>query len=162
MVDTDLIAKHKLTKNQVLVLATLFKAKNPLSAYSILDLLRDVGFRAPLQVYRALDRLTEHGLVHRLESLNAFMACGHLDCSTHPDAALFTICDKCGMVAEINDRKTLDTLSGLAADSGFRVTKSTIELNGVCKDCDATTASREEAENKSKVQKMIQRKELSD
>jgi len=51
--------------------------KVPLSAYDILDKLHDFGFRAPLQVYRALDKLIELGLVHRLETLNAFVACQH-------------------------------------------------------------------------------------
>ena len=66
-----------LTKNQSLVFETLQRADQPISAYTILDRLRDHGFRAPLQVYRALDKLVEAGLVHRLESLNAFVACAH-------------------------------------------------------------------------------------
>jgi len=55
-----------LTKNQSLVMGALTRADGPLSAYTILDQLRDQGFRAPLQVYRALDKLVEFGMVHRL------------------------------------------------------------------------------------------------
>ena len=72
-----------LTRNQSLVMKTLTSADAPLSAYTILDRLRDDGLRAPLQVYRALDKLTTLGLVHRLESLNAFVACAHPDCHEH-------------------------------------------------------------------------------
>ena len=73
-------SKSDLTKNQTLVMGALSQAKGPLSAYTILDELRDDGFRAPLQVYRALEKLVELGLVHRLESLNAFVACQHTSC----------------------------------------------------------------------------------
>jgi Fur family zinc uptake transcriptional regulator len=72
-----------LTKNQSLVMGALTNSDGPLSAYTILDQLRDHGFRAPLQVYRALDKLVEFGLVHRLESLNAFVACRHPGCDGH-------------------------------------------------------------------------------
>ena len=63
-----------LTRNQTMVMAALTKSQAPMSAYAILNQLREHGFRAPLQVYRALDKLGELGLVHRLESLNAFVA----------------------------------------------------------------------------------------
>ena len=61
-----------LTNKQALVMNLLGKTKGPLSAYAILDQLHDSGFRGPVQVYRALEKLMELGLVHRLESLNAF------------------------------------------------------------------------------------------
>ncbi|HSO47903.1 MAG TPA: transcriptional repressor, partial [Rhizobiaceae bacterium] len=60
-------ATAELTKNQSLVMGALARSDGPLSAYTILDQLRDNGFRAPLQVYRALEKLVEFGLVHRLE-----------------------------------------------------------------------------------------------
>ncbi|NRP75769.1 Zinc uptake regulation protein [Ensifer psoraleae] len=67
----------KLTKNQSLVLAVLQSSEQPLSAYSILDRLREHGLKAPLQIYRALDKLLDAGRVHRLESMNAFVVCCH-------------------------------------------------------------------------------------
>ena len=82
-----------LTRNQSLVFNALTRAPGPLSAYSLLDQLRDKGLRAPLQVYRALDKLVAFGMVHRLESLNAFVACRHPDCETHENIA-FTICEE--------------------------------------------------------------------
>ena len=66
-------ARDNLTPNQSKVLAKLEAASGPLSAYALLDQLRDDGFRAPLQVYRALESLVGAGLVHRLESMNAFV-----------------------------------------------------------------------------------------
>ena len=76
----DHVWADDLTRNQELVLGTLAHATAPLSAYDILDQLRDEGLRAPLQVYRALDKLTERGLAHRLESLNAFVCCADAHC----------------------------------------------------------------------------------
>jgi Fur family zinc uptake transcriptional regulator len=68
----------------------------------LLDQLRDDGFRAPLQVYRALDTLMKGGLVHRLESLNAFVACAEPHDHSHRMTA-FAICDTCGQVMEFSD-----------------------------------------------------------
>lgn len=127
---------HDLTRNQGLVLGALEGESGPLSAYTILDRLREHGLRAPLQVYRALDKLVEFGLVHRLESLNAFVACRHPGCDEH-QAIAFTICERCGKVAEISDDSLASRLRSLAEAAGFAPTKSTVELRGVCRDCRA-------------------------
>ena len=73
----------RLTNKQALVMNLLGKTKGPLSAYAILDQLHDSGFRGPVQVYRALEKLMELGLVHRLETLNAFVACQHKNCESN-------------------------------------------------------------------------------
>lgn len=125
-----------LTKNQSLVMGALSQSEGPLSAYTILDQLRDHGFRAPLQVYRALDKLVEFGLVHRLESLNAFVACRHPGCEGHATIA-FMICESCGQVNEITDNTLAKRLKSLAADAGFILKKSTVELRGLCANCQA-------------------------
>lgn len=125
-----------LTKNQTLVYGTLTAATGPLTAYTILDQLREKGFRAPLQVYRALDKLVEFGMVHRLESLNAFVACRQPDCETH-EAIVFTICDACGQVAEVSDDKLGSDLRELADTNEFFLQKSTVELRGLCNVCKA-------------------------
>lgn len=122
-----------LTKNQSLVMGELSKADGPLSAYAILDQLRDRGFRAPPQVYRALDKLVEFGLVHRLESLNAFVACSDPECETHEKT--FMICEACGQVSEIADEELSGHLAGLASAARFALTKATIELRGTCRAC---------------------------
>ena len=126
----------ELTKNQALVMGALSQSDSPLSAYTILDQLRDDGFRAPLQVYRALDKLVEFGLVHRLESLNAFVACRHPGCDGHQTIA-FMICEKCGQVNEISDTSLAERLKQLASKAGFALKKSTVELRGICSSCQA-------------------------
>lgn len=125
-----------LTRNQTLVMGALTRSEGPLSAYTILDRLRDDGFRAPLQVYRALDKLVEFGLVHRLESLNAFVACRHPGCEAHETIA-FMICERCGQVSEITDTTLARRMKRLANDAGFALKKTTLELSGICGDCQA-------------------------
>ena len=126
----------ELTKNQALVMGALSQSESPLSAYTILDQLRDDGFRAPLQVYRALDKLVEFGLVHRLESLNDFVACRHPGCDAHQTIA-FMICETCGQVNEISDTSLAERLKQLASKAGFALKKSTVELRGICGNCQA-------------------------
>ena len=124
----------ELTKNQGLVYGALSDARGPLSAYAILDDLREHGIRAPLQVYRALDKLLELGLVHRLESLNSFVACQHPDCDTRA-TMVFTICNKCSGVSELAGEELEKTLISLAGTKGFNVHAATIELRGLCTAC---------------------------
>jgi Fur family zinc uptake transcriptional regulator len=129
--------KHNdLTRNQTLVLDTLTAAEGPLSAYTILDRLRGKGLRAPLQVYRALEKLLDFGLVHRLESLNAFVACAHPHCHAQGLIA-FAICEDCGQVDEFSDQVVRDRLSSWSADNGFKAEKTTIEIRGHCAACQA-------------------------
>ena len=126
-----------LTRNQTLVHDTLCRAEAPLSAYTILDRLRDDGFRAPLQVYRALDKLTEMGLVHRLESINAFVACAGAHSHDHGMIA-FAICGTCGQVEEFADPVVFDRLEGWASENRFRAEKTAIEIRGTCAACAAS------------------------
>lgn len=129
-------SSQALTKNQALVFRALETAEGPLSAYTILDALRGDGLRAPLQVYRALDKLLELGLVHRLESLNAFVACVHPHCHASSMMA-FAICERCGQVAEFSDETVQQRLTGWARESGFQPSKTTIEIKGLCASCAA-------------------------
>jgi Fur family zinc uptake transcriptional regulator len=128
------VSAADLTRNQTLVLSTLSRAGGPLSAYTILDQLRDDGFRAPLQVYRALEKLLDRGLVHRLESLNAFVACAHSHDHAHGLTA-FAICEKCGQVSEFSDDVVEERLKDWADRTGFHAAKTTIEIRGDCANC---------------------------
>lgn len=125
---------EKLTKNQALVLGRLEAAETPLSAYAILDDLREEGFKAPLQVYRALDKLIATGQVHRIESLNAFVVCRHSGCRLK-DTTVFAICDRCGAAEELGDHGLSDRLQTLAADRRFDVRQAVVELRGICDAC---------------------------
>ena len=127
---------HDLTKNQALVYGALHNADGPLSAYTILDLLRSNGIRAPQQVYRALDNLLERGLVHRLESLNAFVACTRHDHSRQSVIG-FAICEGCERVIEFSDAGLAHRLTNWAEGEGFGIRKTTIEIRGLCDACAA-------------------------
>jgi Fur family zinc uptake transcriptional regulator len=134
--DHDHVWADDLTKNQGLVLGTLAHSDAPLSAYDILDRLRDDGLKAPLQVYRALDKLVERGLAHRLESLNAFVACADKHCHRSGLIA-FAICDGCGKVDEFADGVIEERLGHWAGAKGFRVERTTMEIRGQCAHCQA-------------------------
>jgi Fur family zinc uptake transcriptional regulator len=126
--------KQELTRNQRLVFETLVGAGTPLSAYALLDELRPEGLRAPLQIYRALEKLIEQGLVHRLETVNAFVACSRPHDHAHETVA-FTICERCGRVEEFADGTVAHRLADLARDRKFRIARTTIELRGTCAGC---------------------------
>lgn len=134
-------ATRKLTRNQELVFDRLKDAGRAMTAYDLLDALRDQGLRAPVQVYRALEALGQRGLVHRIESLNAFVACSHLhDSPSHDEpeshaGAAFAICDDCGEVAEFDLPAAEKGLKAAADRSGFETRHMTVELHGRCAHC---------------------------
>lgn len=126
---------HELTKHQSLVLNALAREENPASAYTLLDHLRAEGLRAPQQVYRALDKLIEYGLVHRVETLNSFVACAHPHDHRH-GLVVFAICDQCGQVEEFSDQAIERRLKGWSKDHAFRMSKASVEMHGTCGSCD--------------------------
>lgn len=130
----DHVWADDLTKNQGLVLGALAHSGGPLSAYDILDQLRGDGLRAPLQVYRALDKLVERGLAHRLESLNAFVACADAHCH-RTGLIAFAICEGCGKVDEFADEMIEQRLGAWAGQSGFVAERTTMEIRGKCAAC---------------------------
>ncbi len=124
----------QLTANQQRVLSTLQQANGPLTAYALLDRLREQGFSAPAQVYRALERLAGQDLVHRLETLNAYVCCAHQGCCQQ-DLRAFAICDTCGHVDEFADAGLRRSLGRWTKGKGFSLHKSTVELHGECAAC---------------------------
>jgi len=135
----EMTARDTLTKNQLCVLEKLEAASGPLSAYMLLDQLRERGFRAPLQVYRALDILVKSGFVHRLESLNSFVACAEPHDHSHSMTA-FAICDNCGQVTEMSDHDVDHRLDEWVRSTGFAAKKAVIEFRGICAKCRAEAA----------------------
>jgi Fur family zinc uptake transcriptional regulator len=124
-----------LTPARRLVLDELCAAGGPVGAYEMIDRVAEkTGKRpAPIQIYRALDFLVENGLVHRLASRNAFMACDHGHDAHEP--AIFLICDECGSVTEATSHEATQSLSAVAAKSGFATRAQVIELAGRCARC---------------------------
>jgi len=131
-----MIPNMTLTRNQSLVLDVLQREKGPLSAYTILDRLREKGLKAPLQIYRALNKLTEIGRVHRLESVNAFVACQHFDEEKHNSSLIaFVICKKCGTVIEFQDDEIAARVKAQMELLHFLAQGTTLEINGLCRHC---------------------------
>ena len=115
------------------VLELLLKEHRALGAYALLDMLKDAGFGSqPPVAYRALDFLTEHGFAHKIERLNAFVACSHPN-ETHSPA--FMICRRCDAVAEAQSAPARDGLGKAAKATGFQIEKTVVEAEGVCPDC---------------------------
>jgi Fur family zinc uptake transcriptional regulator len=131
-------APADLPRNQALVYTTLARADGPLTAYAILEKVRDKGVRAPLQVYRALDKLIAAGIVHRLESLNAFVACRQPESDSH-ETAIFSICEVCGSVTEAESARLTQDIDEIVGEADFRLRKSTVELRGICRTCRLTS-----------------------
>lgn len=116
------------------VLEILASSHAPLGAYEIIERLGTHGPRpAPITVYRALDFLLENGLVHRIESRNAFLACGH----RHETGAMvvFLICERCGAVGEAPAAKVASGLAEAAKRAGFTPKTPVVEVSGICSHC---------------------------
>lgn len=115
------------------IYGALRDADGPMTAYQVLDAVREHGITAPPTVYRALARLVDEGLAHRVESINAYVACAH---SHHGDGSvIFAICDNCGMVEEIEDSEVLDRLRTAVASDNFVVHRMAVEVHGHCSQC---------------------------
>jgi len=127
---------ERLTPIRHRVLEALLATHEPLGAYELIDRLAEAGGRpAPITIYRALDFLREQGLVHRIESRNAFIACVH----NHAAGALvvFLICERCGAVGEASSADVTATLTSAARAVGFTPKSLVLELTGVCTHCGA-------------------------
>ena len=121
--------KLRLTPVRRRVLEMLLQEHRAMGAYDVLDRLRAEGFGAqPPVAYRALDFLTSNGFAHRVEHLNAFIACAR---PGEPHAPAFLICRRCEGVAETD----ADADAAAARATGFRVERAVVELGGVCPDC---------------------------
>ena len=126
--------QESLSKNQQIIFDFIEKAKEPLKAYSILFNVQKKGIKAPLQVYRALDKLVEIGKIHKIESRNAFIACKNSNCEVF-NATIFSICNKCENVSEINNPKLSKYLTNFEDDTGMQYNKYNLEFFGLCKKC---------------------------
>lgn len=106
-------------------------------AYDVLDrLIRKTGERmAPISVYRAIDALLEIGVVHRLESRNAFYACHRPHASASPHLALH--CEVCGAVTEVEAANVHAAVGEALRATGFAPQRTVIEVSGTCRPCKA-------------------------
>ena len=123
----------RLTRTRRAVLEILLRSSTPLTAYEVLDLLRQSDASAtPASVYRCLDFLLDRGVAHRLETTRAYVACGHPE---HPHAGQFLICRQCGTVVETEDERVTAATEQLGHRLGFSLDQRTVELLGLCGAC---------------------------
>ncbi|MBM3485893.1 MAG: transcriptional repressor [Alphaproteobacteria bacterium] len=129
----------RLTALRRRVLELVWSRHQPVRAYDLLEDLRAERRRAaPPTVYRALDFLIANRLVHRIESLNAYVGCAG---PRNPHVGQFLICRKCSAVAELNDGEIARTVARKARGLGFTVERQTIEIAGLCPQCGGTRAA---------------------
>lgn len=123
----------RLTPIRRRVLAMIWTSHRPSKAYDLLEAItRERGKTAPPTVYRALDFLLEAGLIHKIESLNAYIGCA----ATHPQGhPKFLICHSCHRVREIAGPALERAISREADNAGFRAEVETIEIGGTCQQC---------------------------
>ncbi|MFC0396910.1 Fur family transcriptional regulator [Paraburkholderia rhizosphaerae] len=130
---------EKLTPLRRKVLELLLTSGRATKAYSLLDEMRQIHpGSAPPTVYRALDFLLAAGLVHRIESINAFTVCHDLTQCQH---GMLVVCQQCGSVAELHQPKLREALMAQVAHAGYRLAGEEIELKGLCADCQAAQAA---------------------
>jgi Fur family zinc uptake transcriptional regulator len=125
----------KLTPIREKVLEIVWRSHKPVGAYDVLDTLaRSHKAARPPTVYRALDFLMAEGLIHKIESLNAYLGCGE---AGHRHESQFLICRTCGTAEEIVDANLDTALDAATTRSGFTVERKVVEIAGVCARCHA-------------------------
>ncbi len=120
----------RLTETRRRVLELILEAGQPTGAYSLLGRLS--GQPMPTTVYRAIDFLLAQKFIHRIESLNAFVAC--LD-SDHPHESQFVICSDCGATEELHDDAIVASIRRHGRSLGFKIDSQVVEVRGVCAAC---------------------------
>jgi Fur family transcriptional regulator, zinc uptake regulator len=127
-------AGESLTPLRKRVLELLLDQHGPAKAYDLLPLIDADKAAKPPTIYRALDFLVRMGLAHRIESLNAFVACDVGACAR---STIFLICEKCGGAEEFDAGHALIDLADAAKKDGFSIRRTMIEASGLCAQCQA-------------------------
>lgn len=128
----------RFTKLRQQVFEEIVAAHGSVGAYEILGRIAERGTRlAPISVYRALDALLDAGVIHRLESKNAFFACRrlHSDDFVTGRRPLFLSCEKCGAVAEVDSEGIFDIVEKVAKAAQFKPRVKFVEVTGTCPRC---------------------------
>jgi Fur family zinc uptake transcriptional regulator len=124
----------RLTPLRRQVLSLICQSHKPTGAYQVLaELSRERAENAaPPTVYRALDFLVANGLAHKIDSLNAFVACFG---AAKPHRSIFLICSVCGEAQEVSDPAAVESLTAAAVAAGFSPSRMVVELHGTCSRC---------------------------
>lgn len=124
------------------ILKNLIEAKQPLSAYDLVELYNQNSTKKvqPMSVYRILDFFIEMKLIHKLPTLNKFVVCSHLACQHSHKDQYFVVCKNCGTAEEISMNAQLtQELNNSISSVGFQLIDAQFELFGLCKDCRASS-----------------------
>ncbi len=133
----------RLTAIRRRILEIVWRQHEPMGAYKILEILRTGNKKAePPTVYRALEFLMENGLVHRIQSLNAFVGCR---CPGEQHEGVFLICRQCGIAGELPAPAVDNAVSELADAHGFSLAGINLEAVGMCPDCQAGAQDNDNA-----------------
>lgn len=123
----------KLTEQRRDILTCVAEGHAAVGAYEIIEKMAKNGVRhAPVTIYRALEFLTDHGLVHKIECRNAYVACSH---AHQGKPAALLICETCGIVEEVDAPDMAETISKKAKGLGFKPRQTVMELMGTCQSC---------------------------
>ncbi|MAF97220.1 MAG: transcriptional repressor [Micavibrio sp.] len=124
---------ERVTPPRRFVLEIIATSPKPITAYDVLTLLnKHLDDPKPPTVYRALEFLSEHGFIHRIESLNAYIACKE---NHKHEGSQFMICDKCGQVEEAHLCHVPPALKAQAEQKSFKINYWNVEIHGCCKNC---------------------------
>lgn len=122
---------ERMTTSRLRTYELILEANGPIKAYDVIDRFHPDGAAKPPTVYRALSFLEQMGLIHRIESLNAFVAC---DTHDHAHTAGFLLCECCGQSEEIAI-PNMPEVEGRATTTGFKINHTTLEARGLCAAC---------------------------
>lgn len=124
----------RLTSLREQVLELVWQSHKPLGAYRLIEMLAQASTRriAPPTVYRTLDFLIEEGLIHRINSLNAFIGCPS---PTRQHQSQFLICTGCGVAVELESTPLNQALAVAADQAGFLMASHSVEISGLCPSC---------------------------
>ncbi len=125
--------KIRLTPLREQILQFIYESETAIGAYDLLRLLRKTKANAEaMTVYRVLEFLQQHHLIHRVESLNAYISCSHAAEAHHSQ---LLICKNCGYSAEVSDHTVLQALRDCLTAQGFALAHGITEIRGLCYNC---------------------------
>jgi Fur family zinc uptake transcriptional regulator len=123
----------RLTALRRRTLEALLKSGEPVKAYELIETMRESGKRlTPATIYRILDFLLRHGLIHRVNALNAYVICADMPEEHH---LLMLVCPNCQKTTEINDPAIYKAMFKRLGELGFNLDDGSVEVHGVCRDC---------------------------
>ncbi len=127
----------RFTKLRQQVFEEIAATYTSIGAYEIQARMADKGTRvAPISIYRAIDALLDAGVIHRLESKNAFFACRRMDHTTGR-RPIFLSCEKCGAVGEVDGQQIFELIGEAAKGAKFSARVKFVEVQGLCPRCAA-------------------------